>query len=838
MHKLIVMAYVLMPALLYSQGWSVTIEDRDLEIPLEGVELVLAGFPQSFYTDDQGKALIPREEGLQRYVLLGALPGYTSFRYPLPSDKQEINITMTLSGGVIQGEELVIERSVPGESDEQTGVSVVVEAEELETTANIGLVEDVMSSVKTLPGVGYADNWNARPSVRGGYPEEVSSALDGFYVANPYYWGGGYTIFNPNIVDSVKLSHGIYSARYGRALAGLLEVNTLDPVDPQVHVDAIWSTTTTDLFVQAPLGSRGGILAGGKLTYLDSMKLLFPTQTEDLTQMPYIRDFMVKSFYKPHNALEFYLLGFTGFDGLGLDSTQEASQGITTNINFDYSTSNSFATGGMKFSPGENWFIHLLGGYNRNTDDLNFNLTYEGTKGYSQDFLDLWHNEYGDSDGDDTLVNGNSSYNMDGYYIKGKNQQTFHQGQGKLQVDYLTTPGSVLTVGAEEVFGYSEVDNQFSGFTEVYIGDTYSIMPFNTKVQSQGNKSLNSSGFLTWQWGEGGSSFSGEAGVRVEHFYLWNKDFSLYSKPVITPRISLNWTPWPQLSLSGGSGLFATVPLEASVAEEKYGLKQGDLKPNQALFNMVGINLEGPNGWSFQGEGYYKYYLSRLLVSTDILTEDYFASTEGQGWAAGADLLIKKARNRYWDAFLSYSYSIAQFKNPSLSGNPDQEVLAVPGNEPIDIWYYPYYHRFHKANLVLNFFPHREWTITVSGTFATGAPKSKAGPIDRQAAFFDRDGDGSPDEILERYSRQEEYSPNERTDFSIPIDIRIAQHWYSRGKKLRQEWYIGVEDILVNLYHPKSNTTFDSFTGEERQDASADFNIGIPIISTGYKVSY
>lgn len=61
-----------------------------------------------------------------------------------------------------------------------TGRSVTIAERELARTAEIGLMEDIMSAVKLLPGVGYTSMFNAKPSIRGGDPGDLIAALDGF----------------------------------------------------------------------------------------------------------------------------------------------------------------------------------------------------------------------------------------------------------------------------------------------------------------------------------------------------------------------------------------------------------------------------------------------------------------------------------------------------------------------------------------------------------------------------------------------------------------------------------------------------------------------------------
>ena len=103
---------------------------------------------------------------------------------------------------IMEGEGLTLEQTADPEKEAVSGVSVVMNKEQIKTTAQIGLVEDVMSSVQTMPGVTFNGNWNSEPSIRGGYPREMQTVLDGVYILYPWHWGGAYSIFNPHMTDS------------------------------------------------------------------------------------------------------------------------------------------------------------------------------------------------------------------------------------------------------------------------------------------------------------------------------------------------------------------------------------------------------------------------------------------------------------------------------------------------------------------------------------------------------------------------------------------------------------------------------------------------------------
>ena len=123
-------------------------------------------------------------------------------------EETQAKMALVLSG-VVEGQELVVERSAPQKSEAQPGVSQALTQQDVRQTGKIGLIEDALHSVKTLPGVGYSSYLGGRPSVRGGSPDETLATLDGAYVLYHYHWGGAFSIFNPDMVDSVKLSSGV-----------------------------------------------------------------------------------------------------------------------------------------------------------------------------------------------------------------------------------------------------------------------------------------------------------------------------------------------------------------------------------------------------------------------------------------------------------------------------------------------------------------------------------------------------------------------------------------------------------------------------------------------------
>jgi hypothetical protein len=166
----------------------VTVRDPEIGAPPEGVRIVGEHVPE-IKTEADGRAILKIPEGVEKPRVIVSLPGYKTKMVALNTRVGTVSIELTIAN-VVEGTELVVEQPKPQSSDAEPGVSVVASQEQIAATSNIGVVEDVMSTVKSLPGVGYDGSWNALPSIRGGDPSKTTTVLDGVSILYPYHWGG------------------------------------------------------------------------------------------------------------------------------------------------------------------------------------------------------------------------------------------------------------------------------------------------------------------------------------------------------------------------------------------------------------------------------------------------------------------------------------------------------------------------------------------------------------------------------------------------------------------------------------------------------------------------
>jgi hypothetical protein len=290
--------------------------------------------------------------------------------------------------------------------------------------------------------------------------------------------------------------------------------------------------------------------------------------------------------------------------------------------------------------------------------------------------------------------------------------------------------------------------------------------------------------------------------------------------------------------LSAGTGLFSSMNTSVFQAEKDFNMQE--LKPNRSWTSVLGAKLEFPEGLSLNIEGYYKYIFDRLYVPihfdiNGIPTIQPYFNGVGRVW--GIDAMIQKLQSRYWDGWLSYSFSWAQYRDPNGGFS---EMGISRGTRGTD-WYFPSYHRFHNLSLVVNVKPTPRINIYARFGLASGVQISRRvgdGPESYPVYVYDPD-DPAASRFIEKYRWPSVQDENNRTTPSLPMDIKLSIFGKNPGGKARYEVYVAVENMLALLYNAEGNTSYNAYTGEvDTGSNSASYEIPIPVPSFGFKFTY
>lgn len=848
---------------LFATEFHISVIDSDIDIPLEGVVLSLSNKAAGpWETDFNGECTVTIDDFSSAVILQAYLPGYAIKKIRLTEDKIDVVINLSIEE-VIEGKELVVEKEAYQRADAESGVSVALTKEQIQTTSLIGVIPDVMTTIKTLPGVAYAGSFCQQPSIRGSYPYETACVFDGMYVLQPYHWSGTISIFDPLMVDSVKLSHGIFSAQYGHATAALLDVNSVNPVGDTVKINASISSIQTDIYGQIPITDYLGAVVGLRMSYMNTIpwfydtfgitKLLSKRQIEkisDYIKMPYMYDYYAKLTYAPTDRITLGLNAFLGMEGLGAHLTTDTEPENLTkpdpafeNYYIDYYRNehlkteakwdNVFGFGALNFK----WLpidqLQFVTDASYNIYDSSINVLLDGKTDMKYSFMDY---EY---------PTGSFKYwgeSSDVEYFKYIDSYYIELFQGKVAGTYQLNDLNIFSLGVEELFQRKTFENELnSKFCYWNIdwkdGDTRPEPEIpadsveNEYSKLDGNRVFNTVGYTYWEFGSDTSKLKGELGLRFENYYLKRKDdkISFATQPYFNPRASIQWTPvrygkyLDKLTLSAGSGVFTKMVDQVLDLTPEYKISKETVKPDRNAFGLLGAQIDFLENFSFQTEAYYKYYMNRFYTVKTQLDEidengnvlvDLSPYSNGIGHVAGFDCMLHKKTGRYLDGYLCYSFVFSRYKNPS-GYDREKWVDKSEGGDPLGIWYYPYFHRFHTLNAVVNYRPVTGLTLTLSGGVTSGSPK---------------------EEWNEQMGKNV-YNDKSRYGCIFPVNFRVAYSNYAFTSKYKWELYLGIENML-GMLNKESVLGAIIYAREINLSNIANFDTGIPSTSIGFRISY
>jgi len=166
-------------------------------------------------------------------------------------------------------ERLTVQASANRMDDTRSGTSL----RRIDVLMTPGGTADLMQVIQTGPGTTRAAE-GSDLYVRGGDPAEAPVWVDGarLVYAGRYetLHGGAFGVLDPAVLGSAAFSSGGFGARYGNALSGVLDVETLGR--PEVRAGVVSANTVgAGAMLQLPAGKRAGVWGAARATEASMM---------------------------------------------------------------------------------------------------------------------------------------------------------------------------------------------------------------------------------------------------------------------------------------------------------------------------------------------------------------------------------------------------------------------------------------------------------------------------------------------------------------------------------------------------------------------------------------
>lgn len=382
--------------------------DKETDGPIPFANLVIEGTIVGAVANDEGYFILSNVP-LGKQTVVASFVGYETIKTEVEVSESRIasvKIYMGSAAELLQDVEVSADRQ-ERETKVLTGV-VSINPKEIEQFS-VGGDADIIKAVQVLPGVVTTGDQGGQLYIRGGAPIQNLITLDGMIIYNPFHSIGFFSVFDPDIVQSVDVYTGGFGAEYGSRNSAVMDIRTRVADRKKFSGKVSASTYTSKILLETPLGSRNergqapaSFMVSAKTSYLEqSSQIFYPYVETEYDGLPFnFTDIYSKFTTQADNGSKFNVFGFSFNDGVkfggdnsidwgsfgaGFDFTAvPASSSVLIDGNASYSSYNITSISGDE-SPSESSISGFNGGLDftyflRENDQFKYGLeviTYE-----------------------------------------------------------------------------------------------------------------------------------------------------------------------------------------------------------------------------------------------------------------------------------------------------------------------------------------------------------------------------------------------------------------------------------------------------------------------------
>jgi len=561
---------------------------------------------KNVYSDQSGRYEVFLKEG--KYKLQVNAVGYDFFETVLDIIGQTKEYDVVLTSKTYTLDEINVEGVFKqSQSDLRTSLFNV---SPLTVKVLPGALEDVLRSLKSLPGITSPNDFSSQLVVRGSGPDQNLIIMDEVEVFSPYRLYGLVSMFNPETLSDINLMTGGFPAKYGDRLSAVLDVVNREGVrDKSIAVMSNVNIANANLIFEGknPFKIPGSWLVSSRRTYYDLIVGPFARKSgliTDDSSFPSFQDFQLKWVFGPFDKSKFLVNTIISRDGVDIIPGNERSNPDSVNIS-DVTHNNLFALG-WHYIPSQNFL-------SKTTFSIYFN---DGDNSFDGDIIDpLIDKENLTPSQRDSLkaigallgFNFKSRYKFYKYsltnrsvYVKNNNKFEFGGGLDFIRTDLTYT---------------LNLDDNFKAFINSLPNARALLEDFNL----EGKFNLRSHIYVQGRFMVG-KKFYYQPSVRLDYY-------SFLKTIYLAPRFNFGYAFNPLTTIRSAVGLYFQSPgyeklIDNQTFYDLTGTAGENLKAERALHFVVGLDRWLNNQWQLRIEAYYKKF-DNILVQQKVTTYRY-----------------------------------------------------------------------------------------------------------------------------------------------------------------------------------------------------------------------
>lgn len=188
--------------------------------------------------------------------------GYQSQEIDLEAQKDTILIVLLNPGSEIEQVEITAFKKYQFNQSKLTN-------EQLKNIPSIGAEPDVLKSLQLLPGVQSLNEGSSNLSIRGGGPGENLYLIDNVPLYYVNHLGGFISVFNPDVINDVRILKGGFPAKYGGRLSSVVDITMREGDASRFKGSAGIGVVGAHLNVEGPLVKNTSYLLSVRKTFTE-----------------------------------------------------------------------------------------------------------------------------------------------------------------------------------------------------------------------------------------------------------------------------------------------------------------------------------------------------------------------------------------------------------------------------------------------------------------------------------------------------------------------------------------------------------------------------------------
>jgi TonB family protein len=464
-----------------------------------------------------------------------------------------------------------------------------------------GTMGDPLKAIENLAGVARAPFNSGLIIVRGGKPTDSRVFVGASEVPQLYHFAALRSIVPGELIDKLDFFSGNFGARYGRASAGIIDVDLREGKRDRWHASAEVNVFDAGAVVEGPIG-KGSMILAVRRSYIDALLAAVQAPGLQFTDAPVYYDYQgILDYPVAGGKLKVMLLGSDDVMKLVFDRPADADPSLT-----QFGTHIYFHKLQLRYTKnvgGWQLFTQLAGGYQGQQGTVGQNLKYDiGIGGVD----------------------------------------------GRIEARHNLTPRLKLLVGTD--FVYSNVVENLdvpSPPQEGQIPSPLSALDILHQHTTQNFFLLGLYTELNWK---PTARWSITPGLRFDYY-------SPLHQPSFDPRLQLKYQPASFTWLKGGVGLYSQPPISIEY-DPVFG--NPALRPEKSMHLQVGVEQGILPGLLGEVTGFYKHLWDLSAPTNEFVMRDGQVHPEnyasiGEGRVYGLEIVLRQLVSKWFFAWVSYT---------------------------------------------------------------------------------------------------------------------------------------------------------------------------------------